>query len=236
MFEKQFEKLGLTEKDSFVRLVNQLLGHTFLLVDEYDFEEGVTRVNKDYLFVERNLELFQEYFYYAGFRLERDRNYGVIYLTSGYEGSRARFDKLTTLIVYTLRLIYDEEREKLTLSQDVFCTVGDLVHKMISLGAVTKKPANVSLNDALRTLSRFRVILKTEGAFDQPQTRFLILPTILFIVSNEQISNMFRLLDEVPGEVTDLDDDEEDGLYEDDEPEDMEQRQWSADKAGKRKK
>ena len=29
MFEKQFEKLGLTEKDSFVRLVNQLLGHTF---------------------------------------------------------------------------------------------------------------------------------------------------------------------------------------------------------------
>ena len=176
MFEKQFEKLGLTEKDSFVRLVNQLLGHTFLLVDEYDFEEGVTRVNKDYLFVERNLELFQEYFYYAGFRLERDRNYGVIYLTSSYEGSRARFDKLTTLIVYTLRLIYDEEREKLTLSQDVFCTVGDLVHKMISLGAVTKKPANVSLNDALRTLSRFRVILKTEGAFDQPQTRFLILP------------------------------------------------------------
>jgi hypothetical protein len=236
MFEKQFEKLGLTDKDNFVRLVNQLLGHTFLLVDEYDFEEGVTRVNKDYLFVERNIELFQEYFSYAGFRLERDRNYGVIYLTSGYEGSRVRFDKLTTLIVYTLRLIYDEEREKLTLSQDVFCTVGDLVHKMISLGAVTKKPANASLNGALRTLSRFRVILKTDGAFDQPQTRLLILPTILFIVSNEQISNMFRLLDEVPGEETEMDEEEEDMLYEDDEPEDMGQGWQSAGAAKKSKK
>ena len=214
MFEERYNRLGLTEKENFTRLVNQLLAHTFLLVDEYDFDEGVTRVNRDFLFVERNLELFQDYFSYAGFRLESDRTYGVIYLTSGYEGNRVRFDKLTTLIVYALRLIYEEEREKLALTKDVFITTGDLVHKLISLGAVPRKPANAQLHDALRTLARFRVIEKVEGAFEQAQTRFLILPTILFIVSNEQISNMYRLLDEQSGEEDAEEAVEEDEAYE----------------------
>ena len=203
---QDYEKLSLTEKESFARIVNQLLAHTFLLVEEYDFREGISRVNKDYLFMERNFELFREYFALAGFAISRDSHYGVISLMSRFDGMRVRFDKLATIMVYALRLIYEEEREKLTLTKEVFLTTGDLVHKLISLGAVKKKPSNQAIHTALRMLAQFRIIDKFEGLWEDAGTRIMILPSILFVVSSEQISNMEKLIE--PDESTDVENSE----------------------------
>ena len=196
MFEEAFEKLNLTEQETFRRIVNWLLAHTYLLQGTYAFEDNMNRTNPDYLFVERNFELFQDYLEYAGFRLERDSNYGVIFLSSSYVFNRIKLDKATTLMLYVLRLIYEEEREKLSLSRDIFTTTGDLVHKMLSLGVIKRKPANLTLRDSLRTLNRFRIVEKVDGPWENADTRLLILPTILFIVTNERISNMYQLIDE----------------------------------------
>ena len=196
MFESEFEKLNMTEQEAFRRIVNWLLAHTYLLQGNYAFEDNMKRTNPDYLFVERNFELFQNYLEYAGFRLERDSNYGVIFLSSSYEFNRVKLDKATTLMLYVLRLIYEEEREKLSLSRDIFTTTGDLVHKMLSLGVTKRKPANLTLRDSLRTLNRFRIVEKVDGPWENADTRLLILPTILFIVTNERISNMYQLIDE----------------------------------------
>ena len=196
MFEEAFEKLNLTEQEAFRRIVNWLLAHTYLLQGTYAFEDNMNRTNPDYLFVERNFELFQDYLEYAGFHLERDSNYGVIFLSSSYEFNRVKLDKATTLMLYVLRLIYEEEREKLSLSRDIFTTTGDLVHKMLSLGVTKRKPANLTLRDSLRTLNRFRIVEKVDGPWENADTRLLILPTILFIVTNERISNMYQLIDE----------------------------------------
>ena len=196
MFESEFEKLNMTEQEAFRRIVNWLLAHTYLLQGNYAFEDNMKRTNPDYLFVERNFELFQNYLEYAGFRLERDSNYGVIFLSSSYEFNRIKLDKATTLMLYVLRLIYEEEREKLSLSRDIFTTTGDLVHKMISLGVIRRKPANLTLRDSLRTLNRFRIVEKVDGPWENADTRLLILPTILFIVTNERISNMYQLIDD----------------------------------------
>lgn len=196
MFEEKFEKLNMTEQETFRRLVNWLLAHTYLVEGSYRFEDSMKRTNPDYLFVERNFELFQDYLEYAGFRLERDSHYGVIFLSGGYEQNRIRLDKATTLILYVLRLIYEEEREKLSVSEDIITTTGDLVHKMLSLNVVKKKPANLTLRDSLRTLNRFQVIEKTEGPWEAADTKLLIRPTILFIVTNERISNMYQLIDD----------------------------------------
>lgn len=196
MIEQKFEKLNITEQENFKRIVNALLARTYLLQGNYNFEDHMNRTNPDYLFVERNFELFSEYLEFAGFHLERDNNYGVIWISSNYESNRYKFDKATTLMVYVLRLIYEEEREKLSLSSDIFTCTGDLVHKMLSLGIIKKKLPNNTLRDSLRILQRFRVIEKVEGAWEAAETKLLILPTILFIVTNERISNMYQLIDE----------------------------------------
>jgi hypothetical protein len=211
MFEERFDKLGMNEQENFKRIVNYFLAHTYLLQVQYDFSDNLRYTNQDYIFVERNIELFQEYLQYSGFQLERDSNYGVISLRSPYENNRQKFDKLTTLMVYVLRLIFEEEREKLSLSKEIFTSTGDLVHKMISLGVINKKPADTVLRDSLRRLNRFRIIDKAEGFWESAGTRLLILPTILFIISNERISNMYALLDDITdlGEEVDLTEGEE---------------------------
>ncbi|MEE3419619.1 MAG: DUF4194 domain-containing protein [Lachnospiraceae bacterium] len=195
MFEEKYEKLGMMDKENFRKMVNWLLGHSFLNSSIYDFTDNIRRSNPDYLFVERNFELFSEYFAYAGFHLVKDSNYGVIALASEYDANHVHFDKLTTLLVYGLRLIYEEEREKLSLSRDVFTTTGDLVHKLISVDALPKKPANMQIRNSLRTLARFQMILKVDGVWENAGTRYLILPSILFIVSNERIGNMHKLIE-----------------------------------------
>ena len=45
-------------------------------------------------------------------------------------------------------------------------------------------------------LSQFRILRKLEGAWDSADTRIVILPTVLFAVSGEQIANMARLVEE----------------------------------------
>lgn len=99
-------------EEQFRRMVNKLLSHSYLLSRSYDFTDHIARTNPEYLFVERNFELFQEYFSYSAFHLERDNNYGVISLQSEYDENRLRLDKQSMLILYTLRLIYEEERER----------------------------------------------------------------------------------------------------------------------------
>ena len=124
-----------------------------------------------------------------------------------------RLDKITTLMIYVLRVIYEEEREKLSLSKDIFTSTGNLIHKMLSLGVIKKKPANSMIKDSLRMLNRFRIIEKLEGSWEDAETKLLILPTILFIVTNERISNMYRLLDEEPDRLPEEGENEE--TYED---------------------
>ena len=195
MIDDGYKKLGIGEQEDFKRVINYLLSHTFLCAETFNEDDG-PRTNPDYLFVEANYDLFEAYLRLAGFSLERDSAYGVISLKSEFDGTRVRFDKMTTIMAFTMRLIYDEQKEKLSLAREITLRTGELVDKMIALGVIKKKPSNLQLYESLSALRRYNIILKREGKWEDAQTRFLILPTILFIVSNEQIATMSRLLDE----------------------------------------
>ena len=196
MFETAFEKLTMTDQEKFKRIVNMLLAQTFLLQADTTSEDTFRRTNQDYLFAERNFEMLTEYFSYAGFTLEKDSNYGVIALHSTYDFNRKKLDKFTTQTLFTLRLIYDEEREKLSLSKEIFTTTGDITHKMMTLGVLSKKPANLQLHDALRTLAAFNLISKNGGSWEEAETTIRILPSILFVISNEQITSIANMMEE----------------------------------------
>lgn len=197
MWSERFEKLTNSEKEEFRRLLSSMLGHTFMIRDIYDPKENMMKVNPEYRFVERNYELFTEYLYFAGWTLQKDSNYGVIALANAYEYNRVRLDRNTTLMLYSLRLIFEEEREKVTLRNEILTTVGQVVHKMITLGLIKKKPSDHDLIEALRRLDYYHVIQKIAGVWEEAETKFLILPSILFIVTNEKISKLSELYEAV---------------------------------------
>lgn len=194
MWNELYEKLTNSEKEETKRLLNLILSRTFIIRDMYNSKEGMMKINSDYRFVERNFELFSEYLSFSGWALLKDSNYGVIALENAYEYNRVRLDKNKTVILYILRLIFEEEREKVTLRKEIMTTTGQIVHKMISLGLVKRKPSDKELIEALRQLAYHHIIEKIEGSWELVDTKLLILPSILFVVTNEKISRMYESL------------------------------------------
>lgn len=199
MFEEKYEAFNNTEKENFKRLINMLLGKTFLVNRMYDTKQSIFKSNSDYRFVDRNLEMFEEYLSYAGFKLKKDSNYEVIYLENEFAYNKARLDKATTIFLYAIRLKYDEDRETIKLNSDTIITVADIIKTLKDLGVYDKKPSDAEIRASLSKLIQFNLIQKIEGPLENPETKLVILPSILFAITNEKIislSNMLTKLEE----------------------------------------
>jgi hypothetical protein len=194
MIDSDFGNLTAREKDEFIRIINFLLTKTFILRDIFLSKEEGVRINEDYRFVGRHLKIFEEYLGMAGWSIKEDNQYGVIHVSNLLGSGRVRLDKTVTYILYVLRLIYEEEREKLSLSKYAITTVGDLVSKLITLGIFDKKLSNDKLSSSFSTLKSFNLIDKIGGDWHEATTRVIIYPSILFIVSNEKINNIFEYI------------------------------------------
>lgn len=195
MIEK-FDKFTSSEKEEFRKCVNKLLANGFICQVKYNYNEGSEETNQQYLFIERNIDILEEYFYLAGFLIKIDRDYGVIQLLSEYGSNKTRFNKFTTLVLYTLRILYEEKREEISLNNNVFVKTVDIIEKMQVMNIIDKKPANSAIHNSLTTLRNVSIIDKFGGKLEEATTTIHILPTILFIVSNERISTMYNLLQE----------------------------------------
>lgn len=208
MFEEKYEAFNVAEKENFKRLVNILLGKTFLVNRIYDTKQMLFKGNSDYRFVDRNLEMFRDYLSYAGFKLQKDSNYEVIYLENEFGYNKAKLDKNTTIFLYGLRLKFDEDRESVKLNSESIITVADLIKTLRDLGVYAKKPNDLDIRTSLSKLIQFNIIQKIEGALENPETKIVILPSILFAVTNEKIvslSNMITKLEENEEEEVEID-------------------------------
>lgn len=205
MIDDRYDKLGSKDKEIFTKILNRLLRVNFINRDVYSVRDKEMRISYDYRFIDRNFLLYEDYLLLGGWSLNKDDRFGVIYITSQYEYNRKKINKFTTQILLTLRLIYDEERENLTLKKEVSLTVYELVQKMISLGIVNKRPTYGELHSALQDLAGFHIVERMDGIWREPDTRFLIYPAILFVLSNAKINELSDLIEDG----TDMDEDQE---------------------------
>jgi hypothetical protein len=191
---EDYEKLNNSEKEEFKRLANLLLSKTFITRDYYDLKESMMKVNPEYRFIERHFELFSDYFFYSGWAVLKDNQYGVISMENIYEYNRLKLDRSTTLMLYTIRLIYEEEREKISLRNEIMTTTGQIIHKMITMNIFRKKPSDRDISESLRLLSNHNLIQKISGQWEDADTKIMILPSVLFVLTNEKISRIHELL------------------------------------------
>lgn len=208
MWSNEWEQLSEKDKEQFARVINLLLQRTFINRDEVDAKSKNMVINKDYRFLERHLSLFKDYFRVAGWEIQVDNHYGVALLYNRYGYNHKRIDKNTTYFLYVLRLIYEEQMERLSLRKEAFTTIGEVVEKMFHLGLVDKKPADKVLKGSLSVLKNFNVIDKIEGAWTVPETRLVIYPSIIFLVTNEKINELFQM-QEQEGRMTETSGEEE---------------------------
>lgn len=195
MWYNDYANFNNSEKERFRKVVNYLLNKSFMLREIYEQRDRVGKINADYRFVERNFELIESYLELAGYKVEKDDANGIISIVSVYEFNQTRLDKFTTLMMLSLRGIYDDAREQNSSKTSIFVRVSDIIVKMLDDKLLLKKPTVKETSDALRILSRHNVIARFEGTLDDPNNcTITIYPTILKVVSNEKLTSIYNTL------------------------------------------
>ena len=108
MWNEEYQKLSAYDKNEFRRIANYLLSRTYMVRYVYQPSQQITVVNTDYQKADRLFAIMRDYFYMAGWKLEKDDNYGIISLINEFDHNRIRIDRFTTLFLYNCRLIYEK--------------------------------------------------------------------------------------------------------------------------------
>jgi hypothetical protein len=191
-FTEKFELLNNQEKERFSKVTNYLLNKTFILRETFEAKDRVGKISADFRFVERNLELFSEYLALAGYNVEKDDRNGIISVKNIFEGNLMQVDKFTTLMLLSLRQIYDQKLEGNNPTKVIFISVGDVVIHMLENKLLTKKPTIKETVDSLRILLRHNLIGRFDGNLENSNMIITLYPTILKVVSNEKISVIYK--------------------------------------------
>ena len=101
------------------RLVNRLLGQTFLYQD-------VETDKEDYYFVHRFRPVFETLLKLAGFSLLHDDYHRIFQAVSDFSYCRAHYHLDETLMIVVLRKLYEERSERLSLATDPVVTIGEV--------------------------------------------------------------------------------------------------------------
>lgn len=198
MFEEKFKSLSRSDKQQFSEVVSDLLYQCYVTRRIYDRKSHMFVANPDYLFLERNESIIEEYLSYLDIQLSPSEQDGVFFLTSGADKNHLRLDSVTTLIVYALRSYYEGEVSKSPEQPEVMMTYGQLAALLQELGLsnVSKHISSTSIASSLRTLDSFNIVNRARGTYSDPSYSFFILPSIRFVISNEKMNALYSFLTE----------------------------------------
>lgn len=187
-------QMSAKELEQFKTVCNLLLSRTFVVRTLYHPDKG--RVNNpDYNFLTTHYEVVKAYLGLLDWELNKADYHGYYYVLNTDEANRCSLNKVTTAILLTLRMIYEENQERVGLEHDVICTVRDVLEKIVTDYAILSTRPN--MDETKKALNRFEnhcVVQRIEGKFNQASCKFAILPTILTVVSSERLDAVVSAL------------------------------------------
>lgn len=189
------------ELEQFKTVCNQLLSRTFVVRTLYRPDKG--RINNpDYTFLSIHYEEVRDYLSLLDWDLKKDDFNGYFYVLNTDEANRCNLGKKETAILLAIRMIYDENQERVGLEHDALCTVRDLLEKVVTDYAILPaKPNMDEIKRALTLLDNHSIIQRIEGKYNQANCKFAILPTVLTVVSSERLNATVAVLRKEEDEV-----------------------------------
>lgn len=119
-----FDKMLQREKEDFRRISNRLLSACFLC-------RANETSKSDYYFVLKYKNEFKTYLDMLGYRLEVNEELGVIQLVNAYNYNRMNLKLYESIILLILRILYDEKKRELSISDEVIVNLGDIQDKFL---------------------------------------------------------------------------------------------------------
>ena len=189
-----YERLTNVQKATFKDIANKLLASTFLARDKKD--------NKDnYYFVVSYKEVFDEFFAILGYEVKLDQGVGSIMLKSDQNTGFLKLRRDETIILLILRILYHERLKETSLNENVVITVLD-IHEKYNFLEIKKRINKTDLVSALRLFRRFNLI-ETIGDITMSNTKVVIMPTILYAIITEEITEVYNTVSRIVSEAGD---------------------------------
>ena len=193
---EQIYTLTQKEQEQFKTVCNELLSRTFLVRTQYHAGKGRIQ-NPDYTFLSIHFALVREYLSLLDWELHKDDFNGYFYVLHKNEANRRNLNKTETAILLALRLLYEENQERIGLEQDADCTVRDILEKIVTdYPILSAKPNMEEVKRALTLFENHSIIQRIEGKYNQGDGRLSILPTVLTVVSAEKLQSVVSMLRE----------------------------------------
>lgn len=175
------------DKDEFKRICNRLLSHCFICKSNV-----VTK--SEYYFILKYRKEFQEYLSILGYRLEISEEFGVIQLTNPQNYNRLNLKLYESIILLILRILHDEKRRELSVSDEVIVNLGDIQDKFLSLQIREKMIDKTTMRNALHLFRRFQLIETLDKDLSNEESRVLIFDSIMMAVRVEDIKQAYEKL------------------------------------------
>ena len=176
------------DKDEFTRICNRLLSQCFLCK-----KNEATRA--DFYFIMKYKEKFTKYLSILGYRLEINEEYGVVQLVNMQNYNRYNMKLFESIILLILRILYDEKKRELSISDEVIINMGDIHEKFMSLKIRDKMMDKTTLRNAISTMRRFQLVETLDKDLANEDARLIIYDSILMAVRVEDIRTAYEKLE-----------------------------------------
>lgn len=183
-----FEGMLQRDKDEFTRIGNRLLSQCFVCK-----KNETTRA--DYYFIMKYKEKFSAYLSVLGYRLDINEEYGVVQLANTQNYNRYNMKLFESIILLILRILYDEKKRELSISDEVIINMGDIHEKFMSLKIRDKMIDKTTLRNAISTMRRFQLLEPLDRDLSNEDARLIIYDSILMAVRVEDIRDVYEKLD-----------------------------------------
>ena len=127
--------------------------------------------------------------------MEINEEYGVVQLTNPQNYNRYNMKLFESIILLILRILYDEKKRELSVSDEVIINMGDIHEKFLTLKIRDKMMDKTTLRNAISTMRRFQLVEALDKELSNQDSRLIIYDSILMAVRVEDIRQAYEKLE-----------------------------------------
>ena len=171
-------------KDKFKATANKLLIECFIIKKNKD-------TVSEYNFILNYRDYFVSLFDVLGYELVIQEDLGVIGINNPSGTGRIHLRKIESVLLLILRLLYIEERKKISQTGDVIVII-DQVYDKYNMLKLQNKLDKTMLRNSMGLFRRYHLIQNLDSDMSNPDTRVIIYPSILLAVANASLDDLYQ--------------------------------------------
>ena len=171
-------------KDKFKATANKLLNECFIIKKNKD-------TVSEYNFILNYRDYFVSLFDVLGYELVIQEDQGVIGINNPAGTGRIHLKKIESMLLLILRLLYIEERKKVSQTGDVIVIV-DQVYDKYNMLKMQNKLDKTTLRNSICLFRRYHLLQNLDSDMSNPDTRVIIYPSILLAVANTSLDDLYQ--------------------------------------------